>query len=116
MPRPVFIAWAMAGALAGLAAPLVVARADIPPPPGAEKRSAAALIRGAGYACADVDRFEEPPAEGAAKSFPEGLSVTTAVCSDGKRFLVGTPPRRRPGPPMPDAPTPPQPVVRPLPQ
>jgi hypothetical protein len=113
MPRLLYLAIPLAMALAGIALTLTAARADIPPPPGTRERFAAGLIRGAGYACANVDRFEESPAGSGANSFPAELDVSVAVCSNGKRFVVGTP-RRRPGPPRPDAPPPPQPVVRPL--
>jgi hypothetical protein len=94
-----------------LAAP---ARADVPPPPGSQERAAAALIREHGHDCARVTRLSAAPRDAAESLARQGLNASTALCDNGKRFLVAVP-FRRPGPPRPDAPPPATPVVRPLP-
>lgn len=97
-------------AFVAVAAP---ALADIPPPPGSEERYRGELIRKAGHSC-----NEQPTIAGATdqqrESFmAKGLSVVEVRCSNGQRFLVGTPPRRY-GAPRPDAPPPAEPVVQKL--
>ncbi len=88
--------------------------ADIPPPPGSQERAAAALIRDHGHACPNVTRLAAAPQADADALAKQGLDASTAVCDNGKRFVVAFP-FRRPGPPRPDAPPPATPVVKPLP-
>ena len=100
--------------VSGLAMISLPALADVPPPPGSQERAAAGLIREHGHACASVTRLSPAPQEDAEMLAGRGLDARTAVCDNGKQFVVAFP-FRRPGPPRPDAPPPATPVVKPLP-
>lgn len=81
----------------------IVALADIPPPPGAEERYRAQLIRQAGYACNDEPRLERATPQQEEDFAARRLTVAVVLCRGGERYLVGTPFRRR-GAPDPSAP------------
>jgi hypothetical protein len=84
--------------------------ADIPPPPGAEERYRAEVIREAGYLCNGEPRLERATAQQEQDFVARRLNVVVARCAGGERYLVGTPFRRR-GAPRPDDPPPARPEV-----
>jgi hypothetical protein len=96
-----------------------VALADMPPRPGQVEREFTTLIRDAGYPCEGITLQQLTEAE--RKRFDglaeQGYYLAGATCSNGKRYVVATPPRARPRPPRPDdppRPLPKRPQVRPM--
>jgi len=87
------------------------AGADVPPPPGALEAFRRDLIRKAGYECADPVVLRQATSEQEESFRQKRLQANVAQCSNGKRYLVATPPRRPPPPG--EAPWP-EPVVQPL--
>jgi hypothetical protein len=89
------------------------ALADIPPPPGAQERWHSELIRTAGFECNEQPDFGPTTPAQQASYRSRGLDVRLVECRWGRRYLVGTPPRRY-GAPQPNQPPPPAPVVEKL--
>ena len=89
------------------------ALADIPPPPGAQERWHSELIRSAGFACNEQPDFGATTPAQQASFAARGLEVRLVECRWGRRYLVGTAPRRY-GAPQPNQPAPPAPVVEKL--
>jgi hypothetical protein len=90
------------------------ARADLLPPAGYREQQAANLIAGAGYVCPSVTRLEAPVQPRGAALEARGYDAQTAICNNGRRFLLGWYLRRRLFVPN-GAPPRPAPVVEPLP-
>jgi hypothetical protein len=77
---------------------VAAARADIAPLPGEQEAMLANLIEHAGYKCPKVASFEYATGARAEPYANSGLDPYIARCVNSKAYLVGVPPRRRPGP------------------
>ena len=89
------------------------AAADLLPEPGDAEASRARLIRWAGYDCADPVTLSNASSDQRQSYGEKGLEATIARCSNGKTYLVASPPPRR-GPRRAGA-AGPEPVVVPVP-
>lgn len=95
--------------LAGLAG---TALADVVPPREFILARQAEIVVAAGFPCTEV--VSSDPIEGHADLRDRGLTPMAVVCRGGEKYLVATPPRRRPMPGGAPVAPPPDPVVRPL--
>jgi hypothetical protein len=90
-----------------------LATADIKPSPEKRKSIFADMIKGAGHQCSSVTSFDWMTGARAEEYEKKGLTPATVTCSNGRRYVVATPPRARRNPPA-DAPPRPAPIIRPL--
>jgi hypothetical protein len=80
----------------------------VPPPLTYEQWRAAKAIRDAGYDCPSVDRLADPAPQDVEVAGRKDLETFRAHCSNNRLFVVGLP--RQPA----GAPSPTQPVVKPV--